>query len=158
MVNPEIETVIVFPDPMWNTRLFALPLIARLSAPGPEIVTFLVTSNSPLVKPMVPVTAKPIMSPLFASASAWRNESGPLWFVGDRDRRWCRRRRWIFPAISPTSVQSEIGTCPAPDDDFIASPYSRVKSWGLGRVNGVCALSDSAPGLYLPPVSKRWDR
>ena len=62
-------------------RRFALPLIARLSAPGPEIVMFLVTSNSPLVKPMVPVTAKPIMSPLFASASAWRNESGPLSFV-----------------------------------------------------------------------------
>jgi hypothetical protein len=79
MVKPEIDTV--FPEPMWNTRLFALPSTARFAVPGPEIVTLLSTSNSPLVSPIVPVTVKVIVSPSFASASAWRSEPGSVSFV-----------------------------------------------------------------------------
>ena len=45
------------------------------------MVMLLSTSNSPLVKPIVPVMAKLIISPSLASASAWRNEPGPLSFV-----------------------------------------------------------------------------
>jgi hypothetical protein len=41
----------------------------------------LVDEQSPLVKPIVPVTAKLIVSPSFASASAWRNEPAPLSLV-----------------------------------------------------------------------------
>jgi hypothetical protein len=55
--------------------------MARLAAPGPEMVILLSTSSSPLVKPMVPVTAKVIVSPSFAMASACRNEPAPLSFV-----------------------------------------------------------------------------
>ena len=61
MVRPEMVTV--RPEAMWNTRLWLLPFTARFSVPGPEIVTFLATSSSPLVNPIVPVTAKPITSP-----------------------------------------------------------------------------------------------
>ena len=45
--------------------------------PGPETVTLLSTNNSPLVSPIIPVTAKVIVSPSFASASAWRSDPGP---------------------------------------------------------------------------------
>jgi hypothetical protein len=45
------------------------------------MLMFLFTSSSPLVSPMVPVTANVIVSPSFASASACRNEPGPLSFV-----------------------------------------------------------------------------
>src|SRR3954467_15198074 len=79
MVRPEMVTV--RPEVMWNTRLWLLPLTARLSEPGPEIVMLLITSSSPLVNPIVPVTAKPTTSPSSASSSAWRNEPGPLSFV-----------------------------------------------------------------------------
>src|ERR1051326_3286711 len=48
--------------------------------PGPLIVMFLSITSSPLVKLMVPFTPKLIVSPSFASASAWRNEPGPLSF------------------------------------------------------------------------------
>jgi hypothetical protein len=46
-------------------------------------VIFLSTNSSPLISPIVPVTAKLMVSWLFASASAWRNDPGPLsfWFV-----------------------------------------------------------------------------
>ena len=47
-----------------------VPLIESRLAPGPEIVTFLVIPSPPLVSVMVPVTAKLILSPLFAFASA----------------------------------------------------------------------------------------
>ena len=60
--------VTVCPEAMWNTRLWLLPFTARFSAPGPEIVMLLATNNSPLVNPIVPVTAKPIVSPSFASS------------------------------------------------------------------------------------------
>jgi hypothetical protein len=45
------------------------------------MVTFLSIASSPLVSPIVPVTAKVIVSPSLASTSAWRNEPGPLSFV-----------------------------------------------------------------------------
>ena len=45
------------------------------------MVMLLFTRSSPLVRPIVSVTAKVIVSPSFASASAWRSEPGPLSFV-----------------------------------------------------------------------------
>ncbi|PYL25158.1 MAG: hypothetical protein DMF44_03075 [Verrucomicrobia bacterium] len=75
------EMVTVWPEAMWKTRLWLLPLTARFSAPGPETVMLLSTSSSPLVSPIVPVTANSIVSPSFASVSAWRSEPGPLSFV-----------------------------------------------------------------------------
>src|SRR5205085_1896731 len=78
-VRPEIVTV--RPEPIWKTRLVALPFTARFAAPGPEMVMLVLTSSSPLVSPIVPVTAKLMVSPSLASASAWRNEPGPLSFV-----------------------------------------------------------------------------
>jgi hypothetical protein len=41
------------------------------------------TSNSPLVRAIVPLTAKLMASPSLALASACRNEPGPLSFVFD---------------------------------------------------------------------------
>ena len=56
-----------------------LPSTARTSAPGPLIVTFVRTSNSPLVSVMAPEIPVALMvSPLFAIASACRNDPGPL--------------------------------------------------------------------------------
>jgi len=49
---------------------FALPFTAKFSMPGPEIVMFLATNSSLLVNAIVPVTAKLIVSPSLASASA----------------------------------------------------------------------------------------
>src|SRR6266542_4350902 len=79
MVRPEMVTFL--PGPMWNTRLVAFPSTARLAAPGPSIITFLSTGSSPLVNTIVPDTAKVIVSPSFAMASAWRNEPAPLSLV-----------------------------------------------------------------------------
>ena len=45
------------------------------------MVTFLSTNNSPPVRLIVPATAKLMVSPSFALASACRNEPGPLSFV-----------------------------------------------------------------------------
>src|SRR6266571_1036669 len=73
-----LEIVTVLAEAMWNTRLMALPFTARLAAPGPEMVMLLFTTSSPLVNPMVPVTAKLIVSPSFTMASALRSEPGPL--------------------------------------------------------------------------------
>ena len=61
--------------------LGGMPFIVRFAAPGPLIVTLLSTTSSPLVSCIVPVTEKLIVSPSFASASAWRNEPAPLSFV-----------------------------------------------------------------------------
>src|SRR5947207_15829568 len=55
--------------------------MVSMFAPGPEMVTLLLTKSSPLVNPIVPVTAKVIVSPSFTSASAWRNEPGPVSLV-----------------------------------------------------------------------------
>src|SRR5712671_7216468 len=49
--------------------------------PGPLMVMLLSITSSPLVKLIVPVTAKPMVAPSFASMSAWRREPGPLSFV-----------------------------------------------------------------------------
>src|SRR6266699_2591472 len=77
-VKPEIVTV----EPKFsNTRKVALPFTARLAAPGPEMVMLWLTTSSALVRVMVPVTAKLIVSPSFAILSAWRNEPGPLSLV-----------------------------------------------------------------------------
>src|SRR5438132_1532494 len=62
-VKPEMVTV----EPKFsNTRNVALPLTARLGAPGPEMVILWLTVSSPVVRVIVPVTAKVIVSPSFA--------------------------------------------------------------------------------------------
>jgi hypothetical protein len=53
MVKPEMVT---FDAKLSNTREVALPSNARLAAPGPLVVTFLVIGNSPLVSTIVPDT------------------------------------------------------------------------------------------------------
>ena len=58
-----------------------LRLTVSTFGPGPEMVMLLLMKSSSLVNPIVPVTAKIIVSPSFASASAWRNEPGPLSLV-----------------------------------------------------------------------------
>jgi len=53
-------------------------------APGPLMVTFLSITSSSLVSPMFRpfrLESKMIVSPLCASASAWRNDPGPLSLV-----------------------------------------------------------------------------
>src|SRR5437660_1166094 len=57
------------------------PLTARLGAPGPEMVILWLTVSSPVVRVIVPVTAKVIVSPSFAMLSACRNDPGPLSLV-----------------------------------------------------------------------------
>src|SRR4029077_2040381 len=54
------------------------------SPPGPAMVILLLITSSPLVRLMIcPLSeeSKLIVSPSLASASAWRNEPGPLAFV-----------------------------------------------------------------------------
>ncbi|PYU02338.1 MAG: hypothetical protein DMG38_00685 [Acidobacteria bacterium] len=63
---------------MLNTLDELFPLIARLEAPGPLIVRFLLIKSSPLVRVMVPVTPKLIVSPDDALAIESRSEPGPL--------------------------------------------------------------------------------
>ena len=59
-----------------------LPSTASTPAPAPLIVTLLSTSNCPVVSVMTPeIPIASIVSPSFASASAWRNEPGPLSLV-----------------------------------------------------------------------------
>jgi len=70
MVNPEMVTVLSVPTK--KTALLA-PLIARLAAPGPEIVMFLPTMNPSLITEIVPVTEKSIVSPFLAAAIASRS-------------------------------------------------------------------------------------
>ena len=80
-MKPEIVTVA--PETtIRKTRLAMAPSTARRSAPGPLIGTLLSTANSPVVSvitPEMPVAS--IISPLFASESAWRREPGPLSLV-----------------------------------------------------------------------------
>ena len=47
MVRLAMVTVVL--EPMWNTRPAALPLTASRLAPGPRMVTVLVTSRSPSI-------------------------------------------------------------------------------------------------------------
>ncbi len=68
MLRPEI--VAVLRKATANTNDAWLPLIESWLAPGPEIVTFLVTPSPPLVSVMAPLTAKVILSPSCATASA----------------------------------------------------------------------------------------
>ena len=66
MVRLAMVTVVL--EPMWNTRPAALPLTASRLAPGPRMVTVLVTSSSPVVSVMVPETAvASIVSPSAAT-------------------------------------------------------------------------------------------
>src|SRR5262249_30199993 len=59
-----------------------LASIAKTSAPGPLMVSALLTSNAPLVRLITPETpVASIVSPLFATASASRNDPAPLSFV-----------------------------------------------------------------------------
>src|SRR5437773_1974527 len=62
MLRPEMLTTVF--EPMWITRQAWLPLTARWEGPGPVMVTFLVTTSSPLVNVMAPVTERLIVSPL----------------------------------------------------------------------------------------------
>ena len=81
IVNPEIATFSP-EEGIRKTRLELLPSIASRSAPGPLIVTLVLTSNSPLLRlitPEMPVAS--IVSPSFAIDRAWRIEPGPLSFV-----------------------------------------------------------------------------
>src|SRR5262245_2811401 len=157
MVRPEMVTV--SPEVMWNSRLLALPFTVRFSAPGPEIVTFLATNNSPLVNPIVPVTAKPIMSPSFASASGWRSEPGPLSFVlvtiivgvgegvgvGDG---YCPQ--YLPPVFNKLEV-------PVPPQIIISLPVHTAVC--PARASGASvvfvAVQRSVSELYLPPVFKK---
>ena len=69
IVRPEMVTV--SPEPIWKTRLEALPSTASTSAPAALIVTLLSTSNSPLVRVMTPeMPVASIVSPSFAFTSA----------------------------------------------------------------------------------------
>src|ERR1051326_1940962 len=78
MVRPASKAVT--PEFIENTRLRPLPLMARFVAPGPRIVRFLRTTNSPLVSTMVrPFKAgsKVMVLPGQESATAPRNEPMP---------------------------------------------------------------------------------
>ena len=79
MLSPEILTVLWGMTP--NTNVAWLPSIKSWLVPGPEIVMFLTTTSPPLVSVIVPLTAKVILSPSCATASAWRSEPAPLSFV-----------------------------------------------------------------------------
>jgi hypothetical protein len=75
MVTPEI--VAATPELMEKTSTVLLPLIARLDAPGPLIVTF-VPIVSVLASVTVPVIPKLMVSPGLAVAIAFLREPGPL--------------------------------------------------------------------------------
>src|SRR5262249_30453173 len=77
MVNPEMVTV--FPDSMMNTPVVLLPLTVITEAPGPEMVSFLVTDKGPR-RVMVPVRrAWKSTVPLAAVAvRACRSEPAPV--------------------------------------------------------------------------------
>src|SRR5262249_35263512 len=79
MVRPEIAAGFSGKKPKTNNAWF--PSIESCSAPGPEIVMFLLIGSAPLVSVIVPVTAKLIVSPSWAIVRARRNEPGPLSFV-----------------------------------------------------------------------------
>lgn len=74
---PEISVVLPLPLVQTNTRSALLPSTARLSAPGPWMVTDLAKLIEPLVSTMVPVTAKSIVSPDAASMTACRRVPAP---------------------------------------------------------------------------------
>jgi hypothetical protein len=78
-VRPAIKTVVSPASP--KTRLTPSPLTVRALAPGPLIVTPSVISSWPLVRAIVPVTAKSITSApglALAAATAARSEPGPV--------------------------------------------------------------------------------
>src|SRR5262245_14214379 len=76
MVNREM---VAFDAKLWNTRKAALPLIARLAAPGPLIVTLCVIASSPLVSRIVPETpVASMVSPSAALARQARSVPAPL--------------------------------------------------------------------------------
>ena len=82
MVRPEIIAI----AETEKTFHWGLPSIESWLAPGPEIVTFLVTRSPPLVSAMVPVTAKLIVSPSFAYGERLPQRAGSaVVCVGDRD-------------------------------------------------------------------------
>ena len=71
------------PDAILKIRKSGVPgavlrSTARLPAPGPVTIRFVLMASSPLVSMMFPVTAKSIVSPAAALAIACRNEPGPL--------------------------------------------------------------------------------
>jgi hypothetical protein len=74
-VNPETLRV---PVVALKMRLAPLPLSVRTLAPGPLMLRLLVISSSPLVRVIVPDTAKVIVSPEAELAMVSRNDPGPL--------------------------------------------------------------------------------
>src|SRR6478672_8246302 len=79
MLKPEISALA--PSLTWKTRLAWLASTAKLFGPGPLMLTILFTTSSPLASVIVcPLSeeSKLIASSLWASASACRNEPGPL--------------------------------------------------------------------------------
>src|ERR1041384_830641 len=84
--NPELAALVMVRLAMvttmleltWNTRLVPPPLTASRLAPGPRMVTFLVTGSSPLVKTMVAgvASANVIVAPGGTQARAARNVPG----------------------------------------------------------------------------------
>ena len=61
-----------------KTRETLLPLIVRSPLPGPSMIRSLSRTNSPLVRVMMPVTEKLMVSPEEASPMACRREPAPL--------------------------------------------------------------------------------
>ena len=79
MLKPEIPTLA--PRVTWKTRLAWLASIAKLLGRGPLMLKILFTTSSPLASVIVCPSSegsKLITSSLWASASACRNEPGPL--------------------------------------------------------------------------------
>jgi hypothetical protein len=74
IVRPEMVAVTL---EILKTRLALLPLMVSWLAPGPLIVSVLLITSSPLIRVMVPVTEKLIVSPELASITAWRREPAP---------------------------------------------------------------------------------
>ncbi len=78
MVSPEMVTVLA--DAISKTREELAPLTARLPAPRPRMVRFLLMPNSPYVRGMVwpaRLASKTIRSPLLAAPIASRKDSNP---------------------------------------------------------------------------------
>src|SRR6185369_1443833 len=76
------ESVTVTPGMIENTATVLFPVMVKLNGPGPLTVR-LVLMVSMLLRLMVPVTLKLMVSPEEADAIAARNEPGPLSLVFD---------------------------------------------------------------------------
>jgi len=80
-VDREPEIVTTSAEAISNDTARASFSTDNFSAPGPLIVTVLVTNSSPLLVDGAGNVASLMVSPSFASATACRSEPGPLSFV-----------------------------------------------------------------------------